>query len=205
MSKALNPGAVGQRLRSLREENRWTLAYVAEQTGISKGTLSKLENGKTNLSFTSVTKLAQGLNLPIAALTTPGGQFSARRSLTRLGGGSVFEARDTRYEILCSDLADKSQVFMRASILSHSAQDQPQWRRHPGQEFLYVLSGTLRLYTEAYEPLELKAGDSIVFDSSMGHKYVSKGKQDAEVLITMQTSGYTDIEEALEEMIMTET
>jgi hypothetical protein len=61
------------------------------------------------------------------------------------------------------------------------------------------------LYTEAYEPLELNAGDSIVFDSSMGHKYVSKGKQDAEVLITMQTSGYTDIEESLEEMIMTET
>lgn len=200
MSKALDPGPVGERLRSLRQENGWTLAFVAEETGISKATLSKLENGKTNLSFTSVTKLAEGLQLPISALTTPGGQFSARRSLTRLGGGTVFEASDARYEILCSDLSDNHQAFMRVRVLSDSLEDQPQWRRHPGQEFLYVLSGSLFLHTEAYEPLELKSGDSIVFDSNMGHKYISAPGEKAELLITMQTHGYTDVEETLEEL-----
>ena len=52
---------VGFRFREIRKENGWTLSEVSKRTGISKGTLSKLENGKTQLNFSSVNKLASGL------------------------------------------------------------------------------------------------------------------------------------------------
>lgn len=195
------PSPLGKRLRSLRKEKGWTLDWVAKRSGISKSTLSKLENGQTNLTFSSVSKLSQGLDLPITALTSPPEQqITARRSLTRLGGGARFAAKDASYEVLCNDLSDKNNAFMRVTINSHQLDEKQPWRRHPGQEFLYVLEGTLVLYTEAYEPATLKAGDSIVFDSSMGHKYVSKGKKDAELLIAMQVIDYPDIEKALEEL-----
>jgi transcriptional regulator with XRE-family HTH domain len=195
MSRKKTVSALGQRLKALRQEHGWTLAYVGERSGISKSTLSKLENGQTNLNFTSVTKLAEGLALPVSALTNPAtGQLGARRSLTRLGGGTQFEEADARFEILCSDLADKSQSFMRLCVTCHDVTQQKKWHSHPGQEFLYVLAGTLVLYTQAYEPLTLKSGDSIVFDSAMGHKYVSKGRKDAELLITMQTLGYSGVD-----------
>ena len=69
-ARAVNP--IGRRLRELRKEHDWTLAEVARRTGISVGTLSKLERGKTDLNFTSVNKLANGLGLPVTDLTNPG-------------------------------------------------------------------------------------------------------------------------------------
>jgi quercetin dioxygenase-like cupin family protein len=71
------------------------------------------------------------------------------------------------------------------------------WHRHQGQEFLYVLSGRLELHTELYEPVQLKAGDSILFDSSMGHHYVSLGRKDAEILISMSLEGYQNVSDIL--------
>jgi len=71
------------------------------------------------------------------------------------------------------------------------------WHRHDGQEFLFILSGTLMLYSEHYDPVELNAGDSILFDSSMGHHYVSKGRKPAEILIAMSLDGYENVSDSL--------
>ncbi len=196
MANIKNPGPVAQRLKALRLEHGWTLDDVAERSGISKATLSKLENGHTNLSFASVTKLSNGLGIPFSVLTNPPGPGEgARRSVTRGQTATVFEARDARWQVLCNDLAGQDQVYLRSTILSHELAESAPWRRHPGQEFIHVLSGVLLLYSEAYEPLELSSGDSIAFDSSMGHKYVSASVEDAEILIIMQASGYTDADE----------
>ena len=201
MAKAKNPGQIGQRLKMLRKEKGYTLAYVADRTGISQSTLSKLENGQTQLTFTSVNKLAHGLGMSISALTSLNPQhLTARRSVTRKGEGTPFQARDVEYEILCDDLADKDQVYQRVTVKAHSAEEQQEWRRHPGKEFIYVLDGTLVLHTEAYAPLVLEKGDCVVFDCNMGHKYVSRGDADAELLLTMQLQGYTDVTEVLEEL-----
>ena len=54
--------------------------------------------------------------------------------------------------------------------------------RHPGEEYTYVLEGELDLHTELYAPTRMKAGDSIYFDSTMGHAYVSVGDTPARIL-----------------------
>jgi quercetin dioxygenase-like cupin family protein len=46
-------------------------------------------------------------------------------------------------------------------------------RQHPGQEFLYILTGTLELHSEFYDTCTLKAGDSILFDADQPHAYVA--------------------------------
>ncbi|HBJ28965.1 cupin domain-containing protein, partial [Cobetia sp.] len=58
----------------------------------------------------------------------------------------------------------------------------PDWVRHDGEEFLMVLAGSILLYSEFYEPLPLGEGDSIYFDSDMGHALVSTSEEDAIVL-----------------------
>jgi mannose-6-phosphate isomerase-like protein (cupin superfamily) len=45
--------------------------------------------------------------------------------------------------------------------------------RHPGEEFCYVIEGAIVLHTELYEPLRLSVGDSVYFDSRMGHAYLA--------------------------------
>jgi mannose-6-phosphate isomerase-like protein (cupin superfamily) len=44
--------------------------------------------------------------------------------------------------------------------------------RHSGEEYLYVLKGTMELHSDLYAPLPLGAGDSVYFDSGMAHGYV---------------------------------
>ena len=190
-AKAVNP--IGRRLRELRKEHDWTLAEVARRTGISVGTLSKLERGKTDLNFTSVNKLANGLGLPVTDLTNPGSRKQGRRAITMGGQGTTFITADMDYEILCSEVANHQQGYLKGVVKSHSFDPELPWHSHAGQEFLFVLSGRLELHTELYEPVQLKAGDSILFDSSMGHHYVSLGRKHAEILISMSLEGYQNV------------
>ena len=61
--------------------------------------------------------------------------------------------------------------------------------RHGGEEFTYVLSGQVVVNTEFYDPVTLKEGQSIYFDSSMGHAYLTaEGCDEAEVLTVMSSA-----------------
>ena len=190
----LTVSPIGKRLKALRQKHSWTLSEVAKRTGISVGTLSKLENGKTDLNFSSVNKLAEGLGIAVTDLTNPAPQVTGRRTITTGGNGIMFETRDVNYEVLCSEVAGQHQGYMRAVIKPRELDPNLDWHRHEGEEFIYVLKGTLVLHTEFYD---LKAGDSILFDSSMGHHYVSKGRTDAECLISFSLKGYRNVADSI--------
>ena len=68
---------------------------------------------------------------------------------------------------------------------------------HPGEEFIYVLRGSIIVNTEFYDPVVLGQGQSIYIDSSMGHAYLAaEGCDEAEVLGVM-ASGGEDLQESL--------
>ena len=70
----------------------------------------------------------------------------------------------------------------RARIRARKFEDFDGWIRHEGEEFLYILSGVVRFYTEFYEPAELRRGDSAYYDATMGHNLISVSDEDAQVL-----------------------
>nr|WP_281375111.1 cupin domain-containing protein [Aquabacterium terrae] len=61
----------------------------------------------------------------------------------------------------------------------------PDFVRHPGQEFVMVLSGRVRIHFETGDVIELGRQESAYFDSGVGHAYVSLGKADAQVMVVM--------------------
>ena len=63
-------------------------------------------------------------------------------------------------------------------VKARSFEEFQDWSRHHGEEFVYVLSGEVELYTEFYEPARLRAG-SFYIDSRMGHRVISVSKEDA--------------------------
>jgi len=191
----LNP--IGQRLKALRQEHSWTLTEVAERTGISVGTLSKLENGKTDLNFSSVNKLAEGLGIAVTDLTSAAPKVTGRRTITIGGNGVMFDTRDIDYEVLCSEVSGQNQGYLRAVVKARKIDPALAWHRHVGEEFIYVLKGSLELHTEFYDPVTLDTGDSILFDSSMGHHYLSRGKVDAECLISFSLKGYRNVADSI--------
>ena len=104
--------------------------------------------------------------------------------MTRSGGGRIFETPQLVFEVLCGDLTRKKNVFWRVVVKARAFEEYDDYKRHPGEEFLRVLHGQLDLHTEMYEPVRLGEGDSIFFDSSMGHAYVSSGEGDAVILMS---------------------
>jgi DNA-binding XRE family transcriptional regulator len=198
--KSQSEHLIGKRLKELRNEHDWTLTDVSQRTGISVATLSKAENGKTDLSFTSVNKLAEGLNLPITDLTSPSDKNSGRRAVTIGGNGVVFSTPDANFEVLCSDMSGQHDCFMKVTIKLRSVPQDLQWHRHSGQEFVYVLKGEIDLHTEEYTPLRLKSGDSTLFDASMGHHYVSRGRSEAVLLLRFSLKGYENVSDLIQTM-----
>jgi transcriptional regulator with XRE-family HTH domain len=170
------PGAT---LRALRRANDWTLAQVAERTGIPISTLSRMENDQASPSYDQLQRLSRGLQIDIAQLFSPielapVGQ-SGRRSVNRVHEGQVIDNGNDRLRYLSTDLLNKSFTPMIAEIKGRRIESDADFHSHAGEEFVYVIEGELELHSRSYAPLVLRAGESIYFDSSTPHAYVALG------------------------------
>ena len=180
------PSAIdlGQRVRGLRKERGWTLNVAAEKAGLARSTLSKIENGQMSPTYDAVKKLAQGLGIGIPQLFTPPRKegVSGRLVSTRSGEGRSLVTATYEHEMLAGALTKKTMLPYRARIRARSMEEFDGWVRHDGEEFLYVLTGAITLFTEFYEPLDMKRGDSAYYDATMGHNVVSTSAEDATIL-----------------------
>lgn len=77
------------------------------------------------------------------------------------------------FHILCSDFKEKHNRFWRAVITARNLEENDGFRQHPGQEFIYVLSGNLELHSAYYDIIRLEPGDSMLFDADQPHAYVA--------------------------------
>lgn len=181
-----NPGAF---LREFRVEKGWTLADVAERTGIPVSTLSKVETGKMSLSYEKLLRLSRGLEIDITRLFAPAVVRPApaqpafgRRSITPLGEGPSIETTTYNYTYPSADLLNKLLNPMIIEIKVRSIEDFGELMRHPGEEYVLVLEGECEFHTDIYAPSLLKTGDSAYFDASMGHGYVAVGDGPCRIL-----------------------
>jgi transcriptional regulator with XRE-family HTH domain len=168
----------GLALRTLRKRRQWTLAEVSARTRLPVSTLSKLENGKMSLSYDKLARLTAGLEIDIAQLFEPGMTASrvpanGRRSVTRDGEGLSIQTENYAHLYPVPDLLNKRFVPIIAELHARSLAEFGELIRHPGEEYAYVLEGTVELHTDVYAPLRLEKGDSIYFDSGMGHAYIA--------------------------------
>jgi transcriptional regulator with XRE-family HTH domain len=178
---------LGQRVRDLRKTKGKTLQELGETAGLSKSTMSKIENGTLSVSYDNLLKLADALSIDVSALfaenaAQPLVQSSGRRSVARKGTGEIYETDRYRHEILCTDLSPKEIFPFVTTLLAHSISPARDLIRHSGEEFLYVLEGRVEVHCEFYSPIALEPGDGLYIDSTMGHAVLSGGDRDAKIL-----------------------
>lgn len=184
LAPSVEPMDLGQRVRDLRKAKGWTLEQAAAQAGLARSTLSKIENGQMSPTYDALKKLAQGMEMSVPQLFTPPSraQVSGRISVTKSGEGQGHATSTYEHELLAGALTKKQMLPYRAMIRARSMDEFDGWVRHDGEEFLYVLTGVVRLYTEFYEPVDLRRGDSAYYDASMGHNVISVSDDDATIL-----------------------
>lgn len=177
--------SLGDRLASLRAERKLTLKQLSELVDIPVSTLSKVQNHQATLTFGNLLKVSRGLDISITELfdDLAGPSKAGRRTITRKGEGGQNAVDVYQVEHLGGDLLSKNMHPGILTVSPASPQDLGKLARHPGEEFVYVLEGTIILYTEDYKPAELKCGDSAYLDSSSGHRFVSKNQEPARILV----------------------
>lgn len=176
--------ALGRMIRDARKAKGLTLEDTARAAGIGRSTLSKIENNQTRPSFDIVRRLTQTLELetPQLFVQSPQSNISGRRDFTPAGAGEIKDTSTYHHELLCNELTSKRMLPYISTIRARDVSEFEPWVRHEGEEFMFVLSGTLTFHTEHYRPLPMKAGDSVYYDAGMGHCCVSTGEEDAVVL-----------------------
>ncbi|WP_372884385.1 helix-turn-helix domain-containing protein [Shimia sp.] len=180
----VEPLDLGLRVRELRKARNWTLEQAASQAGLARSTLSKIENGQMSPTYDALKKVAVGLEISVPQLFTPPqkGQVNGRMSVVKDGEGVRQATVTYEHELLAETLTKKTMLPYRARVRARAMEEFDGWVRHDGEEFLYVLTGVIRLYTEFYEPVEMRRGDSAYYDGTMGHNVVSVSQEDAMIL-----------------------
>ena len=178
------PVDLGVRVRELRKARGWTLEQAAGQAGLARSTLSKIENGQMSPTYDALKKLAVGLEISVPQLFPPPAaeKINGRMAVTKSGEGAAKATVTYEHELLADTLRKKQMLPYRARIRARSMEEFDGWVRHDGEEFLYVLTGVVQLFTEFYEPVELRRGDSAYYDATMGHNVVSTSAEDATIL-----------------------
>lgn len=164
--------AIGHEVRSYRKNLGITVADLAAATGMSVGMLSKIENGNTSPSLTTLQALSRALGVPVTAFFR---RFEEPRKATfvKAGQGVAIERRGTRaghqYSLLGHIDNNSSGVTVEPYLITLTDQSDvfPTFQ-HEGMEFLYMLEGEV-LYRHADNVYPMQPGDSLFFDADAPH------------------------------------
>jgi transcriptional regulator with XRE-family HTH domain len=165
------PEQVGPRLKRLRGQRRITLTALAETTGISKSTLSRLESGQRRPTLELLLALSQAYRVPLDDLV---GAPELGDPRIRLKPGHV----KGRTVIPLTRQPEGMQAW---KIVIPTSKINPEPRAHDGHEWIYVLSGRLRLVLGDQDWV-LGPGEVAEFDTLVPHWFGSTGDEPAEIL-----------------------
>ncbi|MFE5034906.1 helix-turn-helix domain-containing protein [Streptomyces sp. NPDC056683] len=162
---------VGPRLRRLRKEREVTLAALSETTGISVSTLSRLESGLRKPSLELLLPIAQAHQVPLDELVgaPPAGDPRVRAKPME------------RYGRTFLPLTRQPGGLQAFKVVEPKRKLEPEPRTHEGYEWLYVLSGKLRLVLGEHDVV-LGPGEAAEFDTRVPHWFGSTGEGPVEFL-----------------------
>jgi transcriptional regulator with XRE-family HTH domain len=169
--------AVGPRLRELRRRRGGTLAEISEATGISVSTLSRLESGGRKPTLELLLALARAYRVPLDELVgTPAGDPRVRTRAVKRNGRTLIPLTRQPGGI---------RAYKMIIPAGEPAGDQ---QTHEGYEWMYVLSGRLRLRLGEHD-FVMKAGEVAEFDTRTRHWFGADGPEPVEVMTLFGPQG----------------
>lgn len=163
---------LGYTIRQLRQQHGLTIAEISQRAGISRGMLSKIENGLASTSLDTLEQLANSLGVTLARLFRDYNAPSGGAQFVKNGQGMEVVRRGTRcghtYQLLAYDQGP--QKVFEPFLVSLEEQDEefPPFE-HPGTEFIYMLEGVVE-YSVGGESFVLEPGDSLTFRGELPHR-----------------------------------
>lgn len=190
-NSTLANSTLGSLIRLVRTQNGWTLREMSKKVGIPLSTLAKVETDKLSLTYDKLQQLSSRLGMTLteflglgetSSAQAPKPVVSGRRSVAGADNTVQVTTPNYDYQYLCADLRQKRMVPIIVRLHSHDIAEFGELVKHKGEEFVYVLEGTIEIHLEFYTPVTLTAGQGIYLDSTMEHAYLAKDCESALVL-----------------------
>ncbi len=182
---------LGARLRDLRTARGWTQDELARRAGLSKSYLSRIEDGDRQPSLASLLSLSQAFEVTLAALFAVPAAKETHCVVLRADAALAQAGNGLRYTPL--SLPNGSRSIQPIRVVVPAGREDGDQYRHDGEEWLFVLSGTLRLAL-ADETHTLYPGDTAHFDARVPHRLSALNGGDAELILVACASprGFSD-------------
>jgi len=162
---------LGLAIREQRLKNHLTIADVANLADISRGMLSRIENGQTSTSLDSLSRIAGALGVSISSLFRGFDAPVGGAQLVKSGEGMEVVRRGTRqghtYHLLAYDQGPKKHFDPFLISMDDESETFPTFE-HPGIEFIYMLEGAIE-YRHGQHTYALKPGDALTFRGEVPH------------------------------------
>lgn len=175
---------IASRIRELRDILQIAPQEMAKTLGIELGEYERFESGTVDIPVGILYQIAQRCDVELSSLLTGEEPRLHAYCLTRAGKGvSVNRRHAYGYQALAANFRDKQAEPFLVTVEphAHAADGHSALNSHPGQEFDYVLEGTLQITLGTHE-LVLEAGDSLFFDSGVPHGMKALNNQNAKFL-----------------------
>jgi transcriptional regulator with XRE-family HTH domain len=176
---------VGKRLRAIRKARKRTLKMLSAESGIAVSTISKMELGQIAVSYEKFGAIARALQIDPSRLfdAEEGDESGPQPTVLKSSVSSEYMSENYSYRMLAGDYPGKKMTPMLGLVVSRERQQFADFVRHPGQEFVMVLSGSVRIEFETGESIGLKRNESAYFNSGVGHIYLSVGRGNAQIMV----------------------
>ena len=180
---------LGLHLRGHRKARRLTLKDLSTRSGVALSTLSKMELGQISVSYEKLAAVAHALALDVGQLLDPraaaAGTPAPSVVWSPADAAPAYSSGNYEYRVLATDFPGKRMTPLSGRIMARRREQFADFIRHPGQEFVMVTAGRVRIEFETGEVLDLGLHEPAYFDSGVGHIYLSLGRGDAQVLVVM--------------------
>jgi transcriptional regulator with XRE-family HTH domain len=178
---------VGERLRALREERGISMRSLARLSGLSANALSMIERGLTSPSVSTLTKLANAMEVPICAFFREEPERK-RVVFVKAGDRARIPFQRGLWEGLGGErFSGRMEAF--ALTLESGSSSGPHGMLHTGHEFVVCLRGTIE-YEVEQERYVLEPGDNLIFAARMTHRWRNSSNKVANAIIVI--SGFEE-------------
>lgn len=174
---------IGGKVKELRTTKKMTLKDLGELTSLSTGFLSQLERGLTSIATDSLAKIAAALGVDLSYFFNRNAKN--RNYIMRSYEKEIFQVINGRFihYHLTNNSSEKTLLPRLIELLPINCDEDISQYAHEGEEFIYVLEGTLTLFINN-EQFELFPGDSAHYNSSIVHNWANYTNKMVRLLVT---------------------
>lgn len=160
---------IAVRLRDLREIAGLSIETLSRELGVSPELYREYEGGNVDIPIGFLFEAAKKFNVELTAILTGEGPRLHTYCLVRKDKGmKVDRTNPYKYQSLAYNFVNKKSEPFLVTVEPDTDDTPVHFSSHPGQEFNYVLEGTLMIYIDGHQVI-LNEGDSLYFDSGCSH------------------------------------